>query len=513
MRALLAGREVLAILSTGAGKSLIYQLTSQLLPGLTLVVSPLIALMNDQAAGLRERGIGVGVISSAEEPRTIQEVLEDAHNQRIKLLYVTPERLQSPGFLAEAQNLEVSLVVVDEAHSISEWGQSFRPAYLTLSDSVRQLKRPTVLALTATASPWVRNDIVQGLALRDPEIIVRGTFRPNLFLQVRRVEDESEDRRVLRELLTGEEALEGSGIIYVATTRAAKDTAEWLTEWGIDADYYHGQRTNADRNRVQEGFMAGAPRVIVATNAFGMGIDKPDIRFVIHRDVPSSLERYYQEAGRAGRDGATARCLLIYRPGDLSRAAFLASGGELTREEVVQAQARLALLQGESHTLAELQQATGLGRGDVTRLVPLLEQEGVLRRRRKRFEIVRDFDPETVPLEREAARRAYERSRLEMMRTYAELRDCRWRYVLNYFGEEPDWERCGACDTDADAIPDSHGEQAFTVNDRVVHVSMGEGVVQRVTADATTVLFEDAGYKTLDTALVLGQKLLRKVEQ
>jgi len=316
---------------------------------------------------------------------------------------------------------------------------------------------------------------------------------------------------VLHEVLSGDEALEGSGIIYVATTRAARETAEWLNEWGIDADYYHGQRRKADRDRVQEGFMAGAPRVIAATNAFGMGIDKPDIRFVIHRDVPSSLERYYQEAGRAGRDAAPARCMLIYRPGDLSRAAFLGAGGELTREEVVQAQARLALLLGELLTLMELQQATGLGRGDLMRLVPLLEQAGVLRRRRRRFAIARDFDPETIALDREAARRSYERSRLEMMRAYAELRDCRWRYILNYFGEEPAWERCGTCD--ADALVRSSGDRPFAVNDRVVHVSMGEGVVQRVTADATTVLFADSGYRTLDTALVLHEKLLRKVGQ
>jgi ATP-dependent DNA helicase RecQ len=511
IRALLAGRDVLAILPTGAGKSLIYQLTAQLLPGLTLVVSPLIALMRDQATGFRERGIGVGVISSSEARSTTQEVLEEAHAQRIKLLYVTPERLESPEFIAQAQSLDVSLLVVDEAHSISEWGQSFRPAYLTLSNSVRELKKPTILALTATATPWVRKDIIDGLELRDPEIIVRGTFRSNLFLEVRRVEDESQDRRVLRELLSGDEALEGSGIIYVATTRAARTTAEWLTEWGIDADYYHGQRSKADRDRVQGGFMAGAPRVIAATNAFGMGIDKPDIRFVIHRDIPSSLERYYQEAGRAGRDGARARCILIYRPGDLSQAAFLGAGGELTRDEVVHAQARLAPLQGESFTLAELQQATGLGRGDLMRLVPLLEQAGVLRQRRRRWELMRDFDPESLGLEREAARRSYERSRLEMMRAYAELRDCRWRYILNYFGEEPEWEQCGACD--ADVLVRHSGDQPFTVNDRVVHVSMGEGIVQRVTADATTVLFGDSGYRTLDTALVLHEKLLRKVGQ
>jgi ATP-dependent DNA helicase RecQ len=509
IRTLLAGRDVLTIMPTGAGKSLLYPLFSQVAPGVTLVVSPLLALMQDQAESLRARGINVGVISSIQATAESDEALESAKSGATKLLYVTPERLENAEFVAEARQLSVSLFVVDEAHSISEWGQSFRPAYLNLSNAIKQLGRPPVLALTATATPWVRTDVVERLELREPSIVVRGTERTNLFLEVVRVEQEAEDRGVLGELLSREN-MQGPGIIYAATTSATRDTAAWLQEWGISADYYHGQRTKRDRIRVQDAFMNGEIRVIVATNAFGMGIDKADVRFVIHRDVPSSLERYYQEAGRGGRDGQEAHCVLIYRPGDLARAAFLAAGGELTREEVVLAHARLSVLKGASLTPAEMQRASGLGRGDFLRLLQILQDERLVRRRQRRLTLVADFDPQQLPLEQEAARRAYERSRLEMMRSYAELRECRWRYILNYFGEEPDWEACGRCDADFAPHTEDRGTQPFSVGDRIVHASMGKGVVQRVTEDSITVLFETSGYKTLDIELVLEQRLVRR---
>jgi ATP-dependent DNA helicase RecQ len=514
---LLDERDVLAVLPTGGGKSLVYQLTSQLLPGTTLVVSPLLALMKDQVESLESRGVRVGVISSAQSTAKSAEALEDARTGATKLLYVTPERFDDPDFMAEVRRIPVSLFVVDEAHSISEWGHSFRPAYLALPAAIAQLKRPIILALTATATPWVRRDITERLALRDPRVFVYGTDRPNLYLEVVRVERNSQDQQVLQELLTGDDPrMQGSGIIYTATTRDAQATAAWLTEWGIAADYYHGQRSKADRERVQDGFMTGDLRVIAATNAFGMGIDKADVRFVIHRDIRASLESYYQEAGRAGRDGEPARCTLIYCPTDLGRAAFLAGGGELTREDVVRARAGLIGLNGRGASMTELQTATGVGRADLMRLADILKTEGLAEFKRGRVRLlVPDFDPQALPLEQEAHRRAYERSRLEMMRSYAELRECRRRYVLNYFGEEPEWQLCNNCDVDlehpqpTEVVPAS--ASPFSIDDRVAHPSLGEGVVQRVTGDVLTVLFDAAGYKTLDAEIVQADNLLTKL--
>ena len=534
IRNLLEGRDVLAVLPTGAGKSLTYQLTALLLPGLTLVVSPLIALMRDQEAALEERGIVVGVINSAETERDAEEDLERARRAETKLLYVTPERFDDPEFMATMRRARVSLLVVDEAHSISEWGHDFRPAYLALGSVAEQLGRPTLLALTATATPWIRREIVERLGMRDPDLVVRGVDRPNLFLEARRVDSEVEEYRLLERLLHADgavdgyegqselsaglgEAMQGCGIVYTAATKAAQQTAEWLNEWGIPADYYHGQRRKADRERVQAAFMAGELRVIAATNAFGLGVDKPDVRFVIHRDVPSSVEAYYQEAGRAGRDGQLARCTLIYSPADLGRAAFLAGGGQLTIEDVKQA--RKGLRKHPSTTKAELRKATGLSQGDLLRVLELLESAGIVEQRRDRIRLLRpDFKPTELSLEREEHRHAYERSRLEMMRAYAELRDCRRNYILNYFGQEAETERCAHCDNDLIheriASPPEEAPATrplpFDMNDHVVHNAWGVGLVQRVTDDSVTVLFETVGYKTFDAELVQERGLLRK---
>jgi ATP-dependent DNA helicase RecQ len=528
IRELLASRDVLAVFPTGAGKSLVYQLTAQLLPGLTIVVSPLIALMKDQVAALESQGIGVSLINSTQSAAQSREALRQLQQGRSKLLYVTPERFGNQEFMDELRQLQVSLFVVDEAHCISDWGHSFRPSYLLLPQAIAQIGKPVLLALTATATPWIREEIIERLGMRQPEIVVRGTDRPNLFFEVRRVEQETDDRRVLEELLRGEAssydaavaaqldaAMQGCGIIYTATTRAARETVGWLRDWGISADYYHGQRKKADRERVQDAFMSGELRVIVATNAFGLGVDKPDVRFVIHRDIPASVEAYYQEAGRAGRDGEFARCTVIYRPGDLGRAAFLSGSGQLTREEVIQARAGL-LAQPEA-TLRELEAATGLNKGDLARLIRLLKQERMIAEKRGRFRLlVRDFDPEALSLEEEEHRRAYEHSRQEMLRGYAETDSCRRRYLLNYFGEEFEPQHCALCDNDTRraeeqrvvVIQEQYVESSFQMGDAVVHEAWGPGVVQSVAADSLTVLFENVGYKVLATELVQAQGLL-----
>ena len=310
VEAVLAGRDVLAILPTGGGKSVCYQVPALLREGLTLVVSPLIALMQDQVAGLNERGVPAAFINSTLPAREIDQRWTDAEFGRYRLLYVAPERLQSDVFLARAARLKVSLLAVDEAHCISEWGHHFRPSYLQIAQAYPLLGNPPVVAVTATATPEVRRDIVEHLALRDPEVFVKGFDRPNLVWSLFRTENK---RETVGSVLEG---VPGSGIVYAATRRGVETWAVWLAEQGEAAVAYHAGLSPQDRKKAQQAWVEDRVRLVVATNAFGMGIDKPTVRFVIHADVPASLEAYYQEAGRAGRDGERAYAVLIFTPRD-----------------------------------------------------------------------------------------------------------------------------------------------------------------------------------------------------
>jgi len=314
IEAVLARRDVLAILPTGAGKSAIYQTTAALLTGTTLVISPLIALMLDQVQNLHRLGIPAAFINSSLKAREAAAALEALEAGRLKLCYVAPERFESGEFQARLARVAVPLFVVDEAHCVSEWGHDFRTAYTRLGAYRAAIGSPPVLALTATAPPEVRSDIREILRMQDPAMIVRGLDRPNLFWEVVETRDPSAK---LRTLLARLRTLEnGSAIIYTQYRQDTEELAGWLSRAGFRARAYHGGLASQEREEVQRAWMIGDTPVMVATSAFGMGVDKPDVRLVAHYTYPATLESYYQEAGRAGRDGAPATCLLLYSPSD-----------------------------------------------------------------------------------------------------------------------------------------------------------------------------------------------------
>ena len=349
--AVLSGRDALGIMPTGGGKSLCYELPALLLPGITLVVSPLISLMKDQVMALRNAGIPAGCINSSMSLDELRETYRDAHYGAYKLLYVAPERLLTDGFCALAQELEIPLVAVDEAHCISQWGQDFRPSYLKIVEFLQRLPhRPAVAAFTATATAQVRADIIRILQLHEPETVVTGFDRPNLRFEVLRPKDK---RAVLLQLLA--ERRDKSGIVYCATRKTVEQVCGLLQEAGFAATRYHAGLDADERRENQEAFICDRSPIMAATNAFGMGIDKSNVSYVIHYNMPKSLEAYYQEAGRAGRDGSPADCILLYSPGDVTTAKFLIFNSSAENEELTE-EARQAV---QTQDLARLESMTG----------------------------------------------------------------------------------------------------------------------------------------------------------
>ena len=319
VRQLLQGRDVLSVMPTGAGKSICFQVPALCLEGITLVVSPLISLMKDQVGALLQAGVKAAYLNSSLTERQFGLALRNARQGMYKIIYAAPERLETESFLEFARNAEISLLAVDEAHCISQWGQDFRPSYLNIPQFVKALpRRPVVGAFTATATPQVREDIVRSLELQDPFSLVSGFDRPNLFFQVD--VPKSKKEALLRFLASRREE---SGIVYCATRKTVEEICAFLQERGFSAGRYHAGLESGERQKNQEDFSYGHTRLMVATNAFGMGIDKSDVRFVVHYNMPKDVESYYQEASRAGRDGEEARCLLLYSPGDVRTNQFL----------------------------------------------------------------------------------------------------------------------------------------------------------------------------------------------
>jgi ATP-dependent DNA helicase RecQ len=505
----LHGQDTLAILATGAGKSLTYQLPALLLEGTTVVVSPLIALMKDQLDMLRERGITdvVALNSTLSEDQELR-ARERIASGTLRIVYTTPEKLEDEAFLRLLKSIKVPLFVVDEAHCISQWGHDFRPAYLALGGVIAALGHPTVLALTATATPSVREDILYQLGLEHVKPIVRGFDRPNLIYEARKADKEADKLRILSTLFTGDDALEGTGIIYTATIKNALDVQRYLrTELGIPAAVYHSKLHKEDRTSVHNLFMDEAIRAVVATNAFGLGIDKPNIRFVLHYDLPGSLEAYTQEAGRAGRDGLDSRCILIYRMSDTRVQNYFLTGKYPDVEEVQRVFGTIEVFGNQSGgvSMVDLRKILQLPLTKLKVILALLKKSGYIEHAGKSAygltEAVRKHRDLILNLANYDTKKSYDQSKLAMMLQYAETVSCRRRFILNYFGEDFDRTNCGACDNCIAALARGTDERAatggFRIADVVSHSKFGMGTVERAERDLVTVLFPSVGYKTL----------------
>ena len=475
-QAALDGRDVLVVMPTGSGKSLCYQLPALLRDDLTIVVSPLVALMQDQVEALNARGLGdrVAVVNAQQDASANAAALEAAARGELRLMYVAPERFASPGFFERVQRARLGLFVVDEAHCVSQWGHDFRPDYFRLADAARKLGAAGIVASTATATPRVANDIVHRLGLREPLRVATGFDRPNLAFAVARPAPHEKDALVA-EILRQEDAL--PAIVYAGTRARSRDLAATLTrELGVTAEPYHAGLERETRADVQRRFLRDEVQVVVATNAFGMGVDKPNVRTVLHASVPASLEAYYQEAGRGGRDGKPARALLLAENRDKALHVHFIRSDELAEEQPERLAAALraasdsdGALPGMSEPrydadVRDLARAAGCQADQVAALIGHLTRAGVTLPSpappdRAAGRLVREFDGRARALCRssigEAARARWQQYR--EIWAYVEGSECRRRTILRHFGDRVEpvagGPCCDACGADLIPVP------------------------------------------------------------
>lgn len=510
-------RDTLLVQPTGSGKSAVYQIAGMMLDGPTVIVSPLIALQKDQKDSIEDcDGLAeAAVLNSTLKVGELRDVLAKLDQGDLEFLFLAPEQIQKPDILARILASKPSLFVVDEAHCISEWGHDFRPDYLKLSSAIEALGHPAVLAMTATASPIIRDEISARLGMRDPLVIVRGFDRPNIWLGTRQFSTEDEKTAAVIAAVAEEQK---PGIVYVATRKHAEQLAAAFTERGMKVSFYHGGMRAKEREQIQNDFMTDEDAVMVATNAFGMGIDKPNVRFVFHYDISDSVDSYYQEIGRAGRDGEPARALLFYRPEDLNLQKFFKGGGKVEEYEVKMVAKRIAEEEEpvdpeqlkEHLLLSERKIAKVINRLEEVGAVEVLPDGGVT--------VAADAPPDLDEAAKEATkaqdkRREWEQIRLERIRDYAELAACRRSYLLDYFGDESPG-RCENCDNcqsgKTDAKP-ARNQAPFPPKTRVEHKEWGKGTVEMQDDDKLTVLFDDLGHRTLSIRFVLDRGLLDRV--
>ncbi|WP_210505593.1 RecQ family ATP-dependent DNA helicase [Naasia sp. SYSU D00057] len=519
VQSLLDGSDVLAVFPTGYGKSAVYKVAGALLPGPTVVVSPLIALQTDQVAGIEAEADAPDAvaINSAQSDSANESAWEELAAGRAEYVFLSPEQLANEEVVDRLAKLGPGLFVVDEAHCVSAWGHDFRPDYLRLGAAAEAVGRPLILALTATGSAPVREEIVDRLGMRDPVVLTRGYDRPNIRLEVVRHSEERGQRAAVLEQLT---ALPKPGLLYVATRRATEEYAEELSAAELRAAAYHGGLGAKARRELHEAFRDDEYDVVVATSAFGMGIDKPNVRFVVHAAIPGSVDDYYQELGRAGRDGEEARATLHYRAEDLGLRRFFA-GGKPDRAKLGAVHAALVAA-GRTVELKALAKETGLTARRVADVVNLLTEAGAVRAIGDGVRAVRGVTTEEAverSVEQAAQRERIDESRVAMVRQYAETTACRRQFLLGYFGERLE-EPCGNCDTctsgtayeqqeltgveDADDVP-------YPVEAAVRHREWGDGTVMSVEEDRITVFFESEGYRVLSLAAVADHDLLERV--